>query len=61
VHRDLKPENVFVVKNEEDELIKVLDFGIAKVSRTAVAGPAPVATTPGLLLGTPYYMSPEQI
>jgi eukaryotic-like serine/threonine-protein kinase len=58
VHRDLKPENVFIVKNEDEEVAKVLDFGVAKVDRKII-GPTAVTRT-GSLLGTPYYMSPEQ-
>jgi serine/threonine-protein kinase len=58
VHRDLKPENVFIVKNEDEEIAKVLDFGVAKVDRKII-GPSAVTRT-GSLLGTPYYMSPEQ-
>jgi serine/threonine-protein kinase len=59
VHRDLKPENVFLVKNEDDEIAKVLDFGVAKVERAAL-GPEGTRTRTGSILGTPYYMSPEQ-
>jgi serine/threonine-protein kinase len=59
VHRDLKPENVFIVRNEDDEVVKVLDFGVAKVE-TASLGPKGTRTRTGSLLGTPYYMSPEQ-
>jgi len=58
VHRDLKPENVFIVRNEDDEIAKVLDFGVAKVQAEALAATAKTRT--GSLLGTPYYMSPEQ-
>jgi len=59
IHRDLKPENVFLVRDDEDgsELVKVVDFGIAKV----VGAPAEdSATNTGNVVGTPYYMSPEQ-
>jgi len=56
VHRDLKPENIFLVRNEEDVLAKVLDFGIAKGTHRLSLG----LTRPGRILGTPYYMSPEQ-
>lgn len=58
VHRDLKPDNIFLVHNEGDEIAKVLDFGVAKVDATALGGEGHTRT--GSLLGTPYYMSPEQ-
>jgi serine/threonine-protein kinase len=60
VHRDLKPENVFLVWDDEDgaDVAKVVDFGIAKFTDSAL-GPSS-ATRTGSVLGTPYYMSPEQ-
>jgi eukaryotic-like serine/threonine-protein kinase len=56
VHRDLKPANVFVVRDADVELVKVLDFGIAKAPPGGDAN-----TQSGTFLGTPAYASPEQI
>lgn len=60
VHRDLKPENIFLVSDEEDqtELAKVVDFGIAKFTDTS--GSSSSSTRTGAVLGTPQFMSPEQ-
>jgi len=57
VHRDLKPENIFLVPGDDGEVAKVLDFGIAKHDAYSLRDKA---TKTGSLLGTPYYMSPEQ-
>ncbi|HEY5933344.1 MAG TPA: serine/threonine-protein kinase [Kofleriaceae bacterium] len=57
VHRDLKPDNVFLLKQSRGEMVKLLDFGISRA--TAGEGEFRLTTT-GLILGTPYYMSPEQ-
>ncbi|HEY3822084.1 MAG TPA: protein kinase [Polyangiaceae bacterium] len=58
VHRDLKPDNIFIVKDDDREIAKVLDFGIAKATGShAIEGSN---TKTGAMLGTPYYMSPEQ-
>jgi serine/threonine-protein kinase len=58
VHRDLKPANIFIARDGGGELVKVLDFGIAKATDPALVGQA---TKTGALLGSPHYMSPEQV
>jgi serine/threonine protein kinase len=63
VHRDLKPENLFVTR---DGRVKILDFGIAKLAGPdaegqTIAATVEAGTTPGTLLGTIGYMSPEQV
>jgi serine/threonine-protein kinase len=58
VHRDLKPDNIFLVREDDQELAKVLDFGIAKATGARFSG---VETKTGVTMGTPYYMSPEQL
>ncbi len=55
VHRDLKPDNIFVIDQEGEDFVKIVDFGIAKV-----AGAANKLTRAGAIFGTPHYMSPEQ-
>jgi serine/threonine-protein kinase len=57
VHRDLKPENIYIVRDDDREIAKVLDFGIAKATGSGIDGSN---TKTGAMLGTPYYMSPEQ-
>ncbi|HKO91740.1 MAG TPA: serine/threonine-protein kinase, partial [Polyangiaceae bacterium] len=61
VHRDLKPENVFLADNGDEPNVKVLDFGLAKVFDTATTIDSRALTMPGNVVGTPWYMSPEQI
>ena len=62
VHRDLKPDNIYVchATNETPETPKVLDFGISKVAARAGEINASITRT-GLVMGTPHYMSPEQL
>lgn len=59
IHRDLKPDNIFLQKDEHREVVKVLDFGIAKITQSNAASTAGL-TSAGMIVGTPYYMSPEQ-
>ncbi|HVU50686.1 MAG TPA: serine/threonine-protein kinase [Polyangia bacterium] len=62
VHRDLKPDNLFLVPDPRApgrELVKVLDFGIAKLNLQS-SGSGGVRTRTGAVMGTPLYMSPEQ-
>lgn len=57
-HRDLKPDNIFLARSETtgEDVVKVLDFGIAKIQTATVVN----MTTEGTMMGTPRYMSPEQ-
>jgi serine/threonine-protein kinase len=57
VHRDVKPDNVFLVPGDEQEIAKVLDFGVA---RHESYSPESKTTLAGSLIGTPCYLSPEQ-
>ena len=61
VHRDIKPENVFLCMQQgepsKSPLVKILDFGVAKSVRAKTS----VATSAGIVVGTPMYMSPEQM
>jgi serine/threonine-protein kinase len=61
IHRDLKPGNIFVVQRPHaPHIVKVLDFGIAKIAEDADGNPSNTLTGVGVMIGTPRYMSPEQ-
>jgi serine/threonine protein kinase len=58
VHRDLKPANIFLERVGEDEVVKILDFGVAKDLNAPID---PGSTTAAGVVGSPAYMSPEQV
>jgi serine/threonine protein kinase len=60
IHRDLKPDNIYILKEKagQPDYVKIIDFGISKFQ--ALAGDAMHMTRTGTVMGTPYYMSPEQ-
>ncbi|WP_437637776.1 protein kinase domain-containing protein [Sorangium sp. So ce854] len=59
IHRDLKPSNIFLhtEAGESDYVVKILDFGVSKF----ITGPQQMRTATGILIGSPAYMSPEQV
>jgi serine/threonine-protein kinase len=59
IHRDLKPENLMIVIRDGAPFVKILDFGISKFDAERTGSMK--LTTEGLVMGTPYYMSPEQV
>ncbi|RLB48687.1 MAG: hypothetical protein DRJ42_22660, partial [Deltaproteobacteria bacterium] len=62
IHRDMKPENIFLTsRDDEPDFVKIVDFGIAKMSDIETDGaPGRKLTKTGMIFGTPEYMSPEQ-
>jgi serine/threonine-protein kinase len=58
IHRDLKPGNLFLQRQDDEEIVKILDFGLAKVISPTPTGDE---TKTGLLMGSLRYMSPEQV
>jgi eukaryotic-like serine/threonine-protein kinase len=62
IHRDLKPANLFCVRRSDGQLsVKVLDFGISKLTGLAGTGPGQAMTKTSAMMGSPLYMSPEQM
>ncbi|MEW6735206.1 MAG: protein kinase, partial [Acidobacteriota bacterium] len=61
VHRDIKPDNIYLHQTYEGEVIKVVDFGIAKLLRGNTSFNLNSLTVTGSMIGTPSYMSPERL
>ncbi len=57
IHRDLKPQNVFLAQQDDEMTVKILDFGVAKLTDSQFSGEG---TKTGVVVGSPHYMSPEQ-
>lgn len=60
VHRDIKPANLYLARRDDDVVVKVLDFGVARMQGNVTEAPHKLTST-GVMLGTPLYMSPEQV
>ncbi len=57
VHRDIKPSNIFFAKEGDDEVVKLVDFGVVRETRTVLVDDP---TSSGVVIGSPHHMSPEQ-
>jgi eukaryotic-like serine/threonine-protein kinase len=60
IHRDIKPDNIVLDQSDQGDLVKVLDFGIAKLQDGADGDLAKKLTRQGVIVGSPHYLSPEQ-
>src|SRR6476659_6003212 len=62
IHRDLKPDNIYILREPAGnrDFVKIIDFGISKCSPLSGGGDGMKMTRTGAVMGTPYYMSPEQ-
>ena len=61
VHRDIKPANLFLARRDGELVVQLLDFGVARVKEELAAKDNRTLTVTGVMLGTPLYMSPEQV
>jgi serine/threonine protein kinase len=61
VHRDVKPENVFLHRSGDEEIVKVLDFGLARLLEDDLEPSARVPTLGGSVIGTPAFIAPERL
>ncbi len=60
-HRDLKPANLFIAQTRQGETVKVVDFGVARTTDPEIEHGLSTHTVPSMMLGSPLYMSPEQL
>ncbi|MCX5744305.1 MAG: protein kinase, partial [Proteobacteria bacterium] len=61
VHRDIKPANLYLARRDDEVVVKLLDFGLARVKEQMKGVENRTLTATGVMLGTPLYMSPEQV